>query len=298
MVDYKRWMKEVDDNTKITKLSIPGTHNSAACHTALPSVQCQGKSITDQLNHGVRFLDIRVGKLFLKEGDEAKDLQVIHGKFPVKIPFPLKLTDALKEVYEFLEHNKSETVIVSLKQEGSNDWNNNKDEFGNLIWDKYINNHKNNWYLNPQLPKLKDTRGKAILFRRFGVNDENKRKQFGFDAASWKYNTTEDDRGSFVVQDFCEIQSGDDIKKKVKYVKDLAKKAENYLKNHDDKLYINFTSGSNFFDHECWPEKVAEAMSKGGIEDVYAKGVGIIVLDYIEKNDWKLSKDLVDKNFK
>lgn len=94
MVDYKRWMKELNDDTKISKLAIPGTHNSAACHTALPSVQCQGKSVTDQLNHGVRFLDIRVSKLFMKEGDEAKDLQVIHGKFPVKIPFPLKLTSS------------------------------------------------------------------------------------------------------------------------------------------------------------------------------------------------------------
>ena len=83
MVDYKTWLKDIDNNTRISKLSIPGTHNSAACHTALPSVQCQGASVTEQLEHGVRFLDIRVGKLFV--GNDVKDLQVIHGKFPVKI---------------------------------------------------------------------------------------------------------------------------------------------------------------------------------------------------------------------
>ncbi|KGR14850.1 hypothetical protein MEM_01676, partial [Candida albicans L26] len=31
MVDYKTWLKDIDNNTRISKLSIPGTHNSAAC---------------------------------------------------------------------------------------------------------------------------------------------------------------------------------------------------------------------------------------------------------------------------
>lgn len=297
MVDYKNWMRDLDDNTKISKLSIPGTHNSAACHTALPSVQCQGKSVTEQLKHGVRYLDIRVGKLFLKEGDEAKDLQVIHGKFPVKIPFPLKLTDTLKEVYDFLQDNKSETVILSLKQEGSNDWNNDQDEFGNLIWDNYVNKNKDRYYLNPELPRLGECRGKIILFRRFGVKNEDRKKEFGFDAASWKYNTTEDDCGRFVVQDFCEVQNKGDIEKKLGFVKNLATKAQNAFNNDDNKLYVNFTSASNFFDTDCWPEKVAEAMVTGGIQSVFHKGIGIIVLDYVESDDWKLVKGLVDSNF-
>lgn len=297
MVNLKTWLKEVDDNTRLTKLSIPGTHNSAACHTALPSVQCQGESVTEQLEHGVRFLDVRAGKQFLKEGDDAKDLQVIHGKFPVRIPFPRLLSDTLDEVYEFLEKNKSETVIVSLKQEGTDDWDNDKDEFANTIWDRYVNKNKNKWYLGTDIPKLKDARGKAILFRRFGVKNEDRKREFGFDAASWKYNTTEDDRGRFVVQDFCEIQSKDDIPKKVEYVKQLAKRARDHTKDNDDKLFVNFTSGSNFFDHDCWPQQVARAMNEGGVEKVFDKGVGIIVLDYIEENDWKLARKLVEKNF-
>lgn len=297
MVNYKTWLKELNDKTEITTLAIPGTHNSAACHTALPSVQCQGASVTEQLEHGVRFFDIRVGKQFLKEGDDAKDLQVIHGKFPVRIPFPRLLTDTLEEVYDFLKDNKSETAIVSIKQEGSDDWNNKEDEFGKLIWDKYVGKNKDKWYLGTDLPKLGDARGKAILFRRFGVQDGDLKKHFGFNASSWKYNTTEDDRGSFVVQDFCEIESSDDISKKVKYVKDLAKKAQDYTKDNDNKLFVNFTSGSNFFDHDCWPQQVAKAMIDGGIEKTFAKGCGIIVLDYIEEEDWKLAKALVNKNF-
>ncbi|WLF77551.1 hypothetical protein PVL30_001269 [Lodderomyces elongisporus] len=295
MVDYKHWIGQVSDDTRISKLSIPGTHNSAACHTALPSVQCQGASVTEQLEHGVRFLDIRVGRLFV--GDNKDDLQVIHGKFPVKIPFPLKLTDTLKEVYDFLEHNKSETVIVSIKQEGSDDWDNKNDEFGKLIWNNYVSKNKDRWYLKTDIPRVGDARGKAILFRRFGVQDENLKNQFGFSANFWTYNTTDDDRGTFVVQDYCEVQTAQDLPKKIQYVKDLAKKAQEYTQSHDDKLFVNFTSGSNFFDRECWPEPVAKAMVEGNIQDTFHKGVGVIVLDYAEVNDWKLVKDLVNSNF-
>ena len=295
MVDYKTWLSEIDDNKKISQLSIPGTHNSAACHTALPSVQCQGASVTEQLEHGVRFLDIRVGKLFL--GNDVKDLQVIHGKFPVKIPFPLKLTDTLNEVYKFLKHNSSETVIVSIKQEGSDDWDNANDEFGKLIWDKYVNPNKDKWYLNTDIPRVGDARGKAILFRRFGVQDENLKNQFGFSASFWTYNTTDDDRGQFVVQDFCEVNSAADLPKKIDYVKNLAKRAQDYTSNNDDKLFLNFTSGANFFDKQCWPEPISKAMIEGNIESTFQRGVGVIVLDYAEAENWKLPKALVDTNF-
>jgi 1-phosphatidylinositol phosphodiesterase len=296
MVDYKNWMNELGDDTKISQLSIPGTHNSGACHTALPSVQCQGASVTDQLNHGVRFLDIRVGKLFLGENKDT-DLQVIHGKFPVKIPFPLKFTDTLQEVYDFLESNRSETVIVSVKQEGSDTWDNDNDEFGKLIWDNYVNPNKDRWYLNTDIPRLGDARGKAMLFRRFGVKDEDLKNHFGFDASWWSYNTIEDDRGHFVVQDFCEVNSAEDIPKKIEYINSLSQKAEQYIRDNNDKLYVNFTSASNFFDKDCWPQSIADAMLSANIDKDFKKGSGIIVLDYVESEDWRLAKKLIDTNF-
>lgn len=298
MVNYKQWMREVSDDTPISKLAIPGTHNAAACHTALPSVQCQGASVTEQLKHGVRFLDIRVAKLFLKEGDDALDLQVIHGKFPVKIPFPLKLSLVLDEVYGFLNENASETVVVLLKQEGPDNWNNNADEFGNCIWDRYVSKHKEHWYLKPDAPRLKDARGKIVLFRRFGVKNQDRSREFGFNAALWSYNTTEDDRGTFCVQDYCELNSQDDVEKKLGYVRDLATKAKDYnATNSDSKLFVNFCLGLNFFNTDCWPQKVAEAVAKGHVEQSFAKGCGVIVLDYAEADDWKLVRKLVDQNF-
>lgn len=297
MPNYQSWLGEINDDTSIASLAIPGTHNSFACHTALPSVQCQGESVTDQLKHGVRFLDVRVGKHPLKSGVDAHDLTVVHGKFPVKIPFPLKLSNALDEVYEFVSQNNSEMVIVSLKQEGAGQWNNDQDEFGRLLWDKYIGPNESKWYLGSEFPRVGEARGKVILFRRFGVRDD-RGGHYGFDAAAWKYNTIEDDRGRFCVQDFCEIMCADDVPKKVDYVKNLARKAsEHNSTSSDNKLFVNFTSGSNFFDTACWPEQVATAMAEHQLQDSFGKGSGIIVLDYIEAEDWKMSRELVDKNF-
>lgn len=299
MVDRNNWMKDVDDDVVISKLTVPGTHNAAASHTALPSVKCQGASITDQLENGVRYLDVRVAKQFLKDGEDAKDLQVIHGKFPVRIPFPLLLKSVLDEVYDFLRKNDSEVVILSIKQEGPNNWDNDQDEFGKCIWDHYIKDNEDKWFLKNEIPKLGDARGKVMLLRRFGLKDSpDMMDKFGLDAAVWKYNCTEDDRGSFAVQDFCEIQNTDEVSKKVGYVKDLAKKAVEYNSSNDDpKLFINFCSGANFFDHDCWPEQVAKQMMDGNIQECFDKGAGVIILDYAEKHDWDLVKQLVDKNF-
>lgn len=296
-MQLETWMKELGDDTRIGTLLIPGTHNSAACHTALPSVRCQGQSVTDQLEHGVRFLDIRLGKHPLKAGSDALELTVVHGKFPVRIPFPRKFASIMDEVYGFLQKHPSETVLVSLKQEGTGDWDNGKAEFAQVLWDRYIAPHKNKWVLGAQLPKLGDARGKVILFRRFGTANNGPGPEFGFDASSWKYNTIEDDRGTFCVQDFCEIKSKDDIPKKVEYVKRLAVKAhEHNLTSLDGKLFLNFTLGSNFFDHDCWPEQVATAMAQHKLQDSFGSGTGVVVLDYIERDNWGMARALVEKN--
>ena len=55
------WMKEVDDNTLITNMSIPGSHDSGATHSIFDVAgKCQDLSIKTQLTIGVRFLDLRL----------------------------------------------------------------------------------------------------------------------------------------------------------------------------------------------------------------------------------------------
>lgn len=288
-------MSELDDVTRVTQLSIPGTHNLSACYTALPSVQCQGESVRRQLENGVRFLDVRVGKRYIKKGEDAKELQVIHGKFPVRIPLGKKLQAVLQQVYDFLDEYPSETILISLKQEGTDDWKHDQDEFSNWLWNHHIEPYRNRWYTGKNMPALGECRGKVILFRRFGVREQS--REYGFEAPSWTYNCPEDDRGTFVVQDYCELQNSSEIEIKVGYVKLLLHKANEYCRDYNDKLYINFCSGLNFFDHACWPEKIARAMRDGKVSDAFAPHLGIVVLDYAEQDNWDMVKRLVDTNF-
>lgn len=57
-------MNNIDDNTSISTLSIPGTHDSAtySCTClAIPKIsQCQVMNFYEQLQSGIRYLDIRI----------------------------------------------------------------------------------------------------------------------------------------------------------------------------------------------------------------------------------------------
>lgn len=307
MVNYSDWLKDIDSDTYISKLSLPGTHNSAACHAALPSVRCQDHSVSSQLQHGVRFFDIRLGKLFFNKNEDGKydsnELQVIHGKFPVRIPFPLKFSSVLQEFYEFLDQHPGETVVVSLKQEGEDSWDNDNDEFGKFFWNNYIHRDNNAfekyWYLKNEVPRLGDARGKIILFRRFGTREQDYGNEYGINAAWWSYNTTSEDRGAFQVQDYCEINGTNDIVQKASYVKSLMKSASEFNSTNPDssKLFINFCSGSNFFNKDCWPEKISEKIRQCGLEEEIRKGCGVVIIDYAGSDDWRLVERIVSSNF-
>lgn len=293
------WLNEIKDETLLSQLALPGTHNSGASFLALPSVQCQGANISEQLQHGVRFLDFRVSRPLITLFSSADNLEIVHGKFPVKAPSSLKLEEVLNTVYSFLHNNPSETVVVSIKQEGTGTWEG--DDFPNLIWSKYIEPQQDNWYLENKIPRLSDLRGKAFLFRRFGVHDEELKQKFGFDASWWQYNTPNDDRGKYTVQDWCEVQKPEDLTQKVQYIKEQLKRASEFnateeAGNEDHaKLFVNFCSASNFFNPDIWPRSVAEVVSRD-IQDLES-GCGIVVIDYAESEDWKLTRQLVQLNF-
>ncbi|ODV64568.1 phosphatidylinositol-specific phospholipase C [Ascoidea rubescens DSM 1968] len=332
-MQYNQWMKEVNGDNLVSKLSIPGTHNSAACHNALPSVQCQDKNISDQLNNGVRFLDVRLsrnlssditttitnalptslfGNIKIPQNNKQNkndDLVVIHGKFPVKLGGNVRFDEVLNQTYKFLDSNPSETVILSLKQEGQGEWNNDNDEFPKVIYNRYINKNngsfKKYWYLNNSIPKLNDCRGKIILLRRFGLrNNEFKQKiggdnNLGINASFWSYNTIDDNRDKVRVQDFCEIKEVKSIGTKINYIKDHCKRSAEYQRSDSNppKLFLNFCSASNFFNQDLWPNKINDILVKNNLSESFSKGNGVVILDYVGKNNWKYVKELVNKNF-
>lgn len=60
-------MKNLNDSTDVSTLSIPGTHDSATyatpCYGFVKLSQCQVLSIKEQLSSGIRYLDIRIRQI-------------------------------------------------------------------------------------------------------------------------------------------------------------------------------------------------------------------------------------------
>ncbi len=68
----KNWMSYISDDAKITRIAMPGTHNSATMGMS-KLAKCQNGSLYEQYAHGVRAFDIRLkankkGELFIAHG--------------------------------------------------------------------------------------------------------------------------------------------------------------------------------------------------------------------------------------
>lgn len=55
------WMETVPDETKLSNMSIPGTHDSCTQNVDMRYIfQCQDASVATQLIYGYRYLDMRL----------------------------------------------------------------------------------------------------------------------------------------------------------------------------------------------------------------------------------------------
>ena len=151
---YAEWLKEIDDNTPLRDVDLPGSHDTMALHSIGDLAgQCQTLSLKDQLNLGVRFLDIR-----LKE--DHNSLKTVHGFIDQKATFE----DVDKVVTSFLEKHPSEFIIMSIKEEAEPS---NSDIFFEQALLKCLDNPI---YLKAKtaLPTyVSEIRGKVLLLSRY-----------------------------------------------------------------------------------------------------------------------------------
>lgn len=156
------WMSGIKDDTYLSDISIPGTHDSGARivdSIATTWAKCQNLTIKDQLNIGVRYLDMR-----LEYDTSCKDnIRVVHSSINIwnGNNGALTLYEVLNECYAFLDSHPSETIIMSVKEDDGN----NASALANAIWD-LINKNPNKWYYSSTTPQLQYARSKIVLASR------------------------------------------------------------------------------------------------------------------------------------
>lgn len=151
------WMSALPNQLPIHHISIPGTHDSGARHEPFPgTAKTQELSIGDQLNAGVRFLDIRC-----RHFNDA--FAIHHGAIYQHLNFD----DVINACKAFLTANPSETIIMSVKPEHTAENNTTTFEERFLA---YAEQDRSLWYLEDDIPSLGSCRGKIVLLRRFGYN--------------------------------------------------------------------------------------------------------------------------------
>ncbi|MEX0170546.1 phosphatidylinositol-specific phospholipase C [Streptomyces sp. LMG1-1-1.1] len=148
-VDTRAWMAGHGDGTALQRLTIPGTHDSGARFGG-PWTECQNSVIAQQLDSGIRFLDVRC--------------RVTGGSFAIHHGASYQNTmfgDVLVACRDFLAAHPSETVLMRVKQEYSEE---SDAVFGDVFTD-YLD--RRGWRplfrIGAGLPLLGEARGRVVL---------------------------------------------------------------------------------------------------------------------------------------
>ena len=189
--ELSEWMKSLPDTVPISEINMPGTHDSgtAYMHKAQDTGSCQGMTIPDQLDFGIRVLDIRVDG---EDGDtnyeKAMDMTVNHGGFDASVSSEtfsdyLRFKHVLQYIETFLKDHPSETVVLYVSAEGGD-----SDDAKRILWNFVQNYHhtaeaapctEGEWIYNfvrcyepgEEVPRLGEVRGKAVMLLDNGEND-------------------------------------------------------------------------------------------------------------------------------
>jgi 1-phosphatidylinositol phosphodiesterase len=260
----REWLSFIDNNTLLTDLTLPGTHDTCtyrikdgvlnhlssntltALLSTLPAIlstfaaglgmgitqiignsaQCQTLTLSEQLEKGIRFLDIRLKNI-------SNKLMAYHGPVALELSFD----EVFNECRAFLNAHPKESIVMSVKCEDSSDIS--------VLLKAAIDSHTNLWFTENRIPKLIDMRNKIVLIRRYSLAPSQ--TAIGIDATHWPDNmpfTHTNAAGiQFDIQD--EYQSyllGQQDHKFKNYVLPCLNRAVE--QGNRSKLFLNFLSGT------------------------------------------------------
>ncbi len=175
-VSLKNWMADPRlKDKRLHELAIPGSHDSVTSGLDWLSEEnkisrTQNQSVTNQLNSGVRFFDIRVN---------TDDMTINHGKTRTDV----KLSTVLENFRDFLLAT-DETIVMHVKHE----WGDTQSFHGHMIaalrhtfpWNADASKNLYNKHVhllplgqNGTIPTLSQLRKKLVYVRRYGPREDN-----------------------------------------------------------------------------------------------------------------------------
>lgn len=158
VAELSSWMSMIEDDTLLTELVIPGSHDSGTKGMNFIA-ETQDKTYLEQLERGFRYFDTRV--------------MYTRGEFYMyhSVKGEMKYSQVLEDVKAFLDENPTETVILDFQwTEGGND----KGIFDMLeekLGDKLINVEGESALEFVKALTLGEARGKCLIF--VGQNESN-----------------------------------------------------------------------------------------------------------------------------
>ncbi len=281
-VTGRNWMSAIPDDWKLGRFTIPGTHETCARYESVwDTAKCQTLTLRQQLDIGVRFLDVRCRHI-------NNGFAIHHGMEFQKMSF----SEVLQNVQAFLRDNPTETILISVKEEYTPTLNTRTFR---ETFDAIVAGFPGLFDFRDTVPALgkagtrDSVRGKVLLVRRFGTPPP-----FGLDAAArWPYSPVDPfTSGPFRVQDWCWLPDSSLVTFNNKLGRFLALRREAMASTDDGILRLNFASG---FDKNWMgiPKSIL-ALSKfmnPRIEHLFTKPDaegyatrsrgGVVILDYV-----------------
>lgn len=230
------WMKNLPDSATLTSLAIPGTHDTSAVYDFLigGASAAQDIPLYEQLDKGIRFLDIRVSKQ--KDGT----LGIYHG---IKYMY-INFDEVVKECKEFLSAHPSEFILMMVKEEvfrseGTGE-NFTDDIYALVEKDPSLWANPADWVSATSYPypdSIAPLRGKILLFRNYKESTKGTTRAVNIYQNPPSYWVREGD-SAMVPQG--NIKTIDDKWKQVSaYIDERSKKTD------DRKLYIHSVAAYN-----------------------------------------------------
>ncbi|MBO4840125.1 MAG: phosphatidylinositol-specific phospholipase C [Bacteroidaceae bacterium] len=235
-IDYQNWMRPLDDNLFLSRLSIPGAHDAAtsSCSSSgmTGSAHTQTYTIAQQLERGVRFFDLRPAW-------NGSDMVIYHGIVSTGVKF----NDALNTLCNFLNSHPKEFLFVVMRHEDDTEGSSEKAQ-----WPTQMKNCLNakRQYIIDYSPTLtvRDMRGKLLVMSRNTYDDGPIGGYLNGGGDNGTLNKTlVGPSGAYMnmtIQDMYDVAGSGQLNQKVTAMKDLLDRS---MGEKEYRLYMNHTSG-------------------------------------------------------